>query len=88
MELLYYYYINTRNVLEKDVELGFLNLLLNVTNERKTQKTELLGCKTKANCPLVGPGSIGGVPSVGVFLRDPCLYLSEFRRKLGKIPNE
>ena len=25
----------------------------------------------KTNCPLVGPGPIGGVPSVGVFQRDP-----------------
>ena len=41
----------------------------------------------KANCPLVGPGPIGGVPSVGVFLRDPSLYLREFRRKPRKTPN-
>ena len=25
----------------------------------------LVGCRLKANCPLVGPGPIGGVPSVG-----------------------
>ena len=35
----------------------------------------------KANCPLMGPGPIGGVPSVGVFIRDPRPYLREFRRK-------
>ena len=35
----------------------------------------------KVNCPLMGPGRIGGVSSVGVFLRDPSQYLSEFRRK-------
>ena len=35
----------------------------------------------KANCLLVGPGIIGGMPSVGVFLRDPSPYLREFRRK-------
>ena len=29
----------------------------------------------------MGPGPIGGVPSVGVFLRDPSPYLREFRRK-------
>ena len=31
----------------------------------------------KANCPLVGPGHVGRVPSVGVF-RDPIPYLCEF----------
>ena len=41
----------------------------------------------KVNCPLMGPGRIGGVSSVGVFLRDPSQYLSEFRRKLLKTPN-
>ena len=30
---------------------------------------------------------MGGVPSVGVFLRDPSPYLREFRRKLRKTPN-
>ena len=39
----------------------------------------VVGCK--ANCPLVGPGLIGCVPSVGVFLMDPSPYLHEFRRK-------
>ena len=28
----------------------------------------LVNCRLKANFPLVGPGPIGGVPSVGVFL--------------------
>ena len=41
----------------------------------------------KANCPLVGPGLIGGVPSVGIFLRDPSPYLLEFWRKPRKTPN-
>ena len=41
----------------------------------------------KANCPLVGPGPIGGMPSVGVFLRDRSPYLSEFLRKPRKTPN-
>ena len=31
------------------------------------------GCNYESNCPLVGPGTIGGVPSVGAFLRDPSL---------------
>ena len=29
------------------------------------------GRRFDSNCPLVGPGTIGGVSSVGVFLRDP-----------------
>ena len=23
------------------------------------------GCRLKSNCPLVGPGTVGGMPSVG-----------------------
>ena len=45
-----------------------------------------LGCRFKADCPLVGRGPKGGVPSVGVFLRDPSRYLREFRRKPRKTP--
>ena len=45
------------------------------------------GCRYESNCPLVGPGTIGGVPSVGVFLRYPSPYLREFRRKPRKTPN-
>ena len=41
----------------------------------------LVVCRLKANYPLVGPGPIVGVPSMGVFLRDPSKYLREFRRK-------
>ena len=33
----------------------------------------------------MGPGPTEGVPLVGIFLRDPRLYLREFRRKrLGR----
>ena len=32
----------------------------------------------------MGPGTIGGMPTVGVFLRDPDPYLREFRRKTTK----
>ena len=31
----------------------------------------LVGCRIKVNYPLVGRGSATGVPSIGVFLRDP-----------------
>ena len=39
----------------------------------------------KANCPLVGPGSTGGLPSVAIFLRDhiPCLW--SFGENHGKL---
>ena len=47
-----------------------------------------LGCRIKANCPLVRPGPVRIVPSVGVFLRDPSLYLREFLRKPRKTPND
>ena len=47
----------------------------------------LIGCRVKANCSLVGLGPVGGVQSVGIFLRDPSLYLLEFRRKPQKTPN-
>ena len=40
-----------------------------------------LGCSFKVNCPLVGPGPIKGMSSVGVFRRNPSPYLPEFRRK-------
>ena len=39
-----------------------------------------------ADC-LTGPKPISGVPSVGVFLRDPSPYLREFWRKPRKTPN-
>ena len=41
----------------------------------------VLGCRIKAKCPLVGPEPIGGVLSVGIFLRDPRPHLREFQRK-------
>ena len=41
----------------------------------------------ESNCPLVGPKTIGGMPSVGVFLRDPSPYLRVFRKKPRKTPN-
>ena len=47
----------------------------------------LVGCRFESNSPLVGPGTIGGVHSVGVFLRDSSWYLHEFQRKPRKTPN-
>ena len=47
---------------------------------------ELVGCRIKDNCPLVGPGPVGGMTSGrGIFLRDPSPYLCKFRRNHKKI---
>ena len=46
-----------------------------------------LGYRIKANSLLVGPGPVGGMPSLGVFLRDPNPYLREIWRKTRKTPN-
>ena len=35
----------------------------------------------KSNCPRVGLGTIGGMSSVGIFLRDPNLYLLRWLKK-------
>ena len=51
------------------------------------RRVGLLGCRFKANSPLVGPGPIGSVPSAGVFLKDPSPNLHEFRRMPRKTPN-
>ena len=46
-----------------------------------------LGFWIKASFPHGGPGPARGMPADGVFLRDPSLYLREFRRKPLKTPN-
>ena len=46
-----------------------------------------LGCRFKANYPLVGPWPTVVVPSKEIFLRNPNPYLSEFRRKPRKTSN-
>ena len=38
----------------------------------------------KLDSQLEGPGSTAEIPSVGVFLRDPCAYLNEFRKETTK----
>ena len=46
----------------------------------------LVDSRLKANCPLVGRGPIGSVPSVWVFLKDPSPYLREnHQRKRSNI---
>ena len=46
-----------------------------------------VGRRNKTNGQLMGPGPIGGMSSVGVFLKDPSLYLREFQIKPQKTPN-
>ena len=52
-----------------------------------TQFGVLDGVGVKADCLNIGPRPIGGLPSVGVFLRDPSPYLRKFRRKPWKTFN-
>ena len=40
-----------------------------------------LGRKIKANCALVGPGSLERGPSMEVIITNSSLYLSKFRKK-------
>ena len=53
----------------------------------KNEKIVVVVVNFVSNSPLVGPGTVGGMPSVGVFLRDPSQYLCEFRGKPRKTPN-
>ena len=61
--------------MERPLEFHHLKYLL----RSKKMHQSGLGCWFEAYCSLAGAGLIGGVPSVGVFLRDPSLYLCEFR---------
>ena len=45
----------------------------------------VLGCRIKGNCPHMGPGPTGGVPSVWVFLRDPNPIYAWFGENHGKL---
>ena len=47
----------------------------------------VVGYSLKSKCPLLGPGTIGEMPSVEVLLWDPKPYLREFRRKPQKTTN-
>ena len=48
---------------------------------------KMVGCRNKANCLHLGPGFIGRIPSMGVFLRDLSPYLWKFCRNSEKTPN-
>ena len=65
---------------------------------KKFEETEDLrviwggGVGVKSDCLKKGPRprqerTEGGMPSVGILLRDPSPYLREFRRKPRKTPN-
>ena len=47
-----------------------------------SKNKKLVSCMDKVNYPHVGPGPMGEMFSVGVFLRVPSPYLREFWRKL------
>ena len=48
----------------------------------------MVGCRVSGRLPHWLPKPMGGMPSLGVFLRDPSRYLREFRRKPRKTPND
>ena len=76
------------NSISRDSNSEAFQKTVDVTVQRNYHKLWVgFGCRFKANCPLVGLGPIGGVPSVGIFLTDPSSYLCEFQRKPPKTPN-
>ena len=70
---------------KKISEHGFIKITeLKLQIISRTFNGWLVGCKLKANCPPLGPGPIGGVPLVGVFLWDPSKYLHEFPHSMAE----
>ena len=51
---------------------------------KKGETCQSVGCRIESNCPLVWPGAIGGMPSVGVFLRDPGPIYASFNLPIGR----
>ena len=51
----------------------------------KKENNYIDGCLVYSRLSHEGPRPMGGMPSVGVFLRDPSPYLREFRRIHGKL---
>ena len=52
-----------------------------MTIKPRNPKIRFIVIGFESHCPLVNNGTIGGVCSVRVFLRDPSPYLHEFQRK-------
>ena len=69
------------------LKFGFMMWKSEIIHKKKHPESVCCCRFLKVNCPLLGPGPTGGVPSVGVFLRDPSLYLRKFRWKPLKTPN-
>ena len=59
-------------------------VLLNLVCIGCNKRVLVMVFENESNCLHEGPGTIGGMPSVGVFLRDTSLYLHELRRKPRK----
>ena len=64
-------------ILQEDIERKILKYWV----QPKEDLLNVVGCSFKSNNLLVGPGTIHGMPSVGIFLWHPILYLREFQRK-------
>ena len=68
--------------------LNFLIWLLELNNYFKyfihVGSINTVCCRIECNCPLVWPGTMGGMPSVGVFPRDPSSYLRYIKNVLMK----
>ena len=47
----------------------------------------VVGCRVYDRLSHEGPRSLSGMPSGGIFLRDPSPYLREFLSKPRKTPN-
>ena len=56
-------------------------------SKRKLYKIKVVVVEFEADCLAGGSRSMGGMCSVGVFVRDPSPYLRKFRRKPQKTPN-
>ena len=67
-------------------ELGAVTNSVDVHEILSRKKMTQDGCRFESNSLLVGPGPVEGVPSVGVFLRDPSPYLRKFWRRPQKTP--
>ena len=52
---------------KKRPKILFYNFYLFLAKKNIATSTCGCGCRSTSNCPLVGPGTIGGMPSVGVF---------------------
>ena len=59
-------------------------ICLKVIDAQQKKKWVRLGCRIKANCPLVGPGPAEGVPSMEVFLRNSEIEMGNGEKRVLK----